>query len=58
MWIKPPHAWPMSRILLIPVAVILAAGGVVLGPGESAPASPAGTSTTPSVDMGEQGTNR
>ena len=48
----------MSRILLIPVAVILAAGGVVLGPGESAPASPAGTSTTPSVDMGEQGTNR
>ena len=24
----------------------------------SAPASPAGTSTTPSVDLGEQGTNR
>jgi hypothetical protein len=48
----------MSRILLIPVAVVFAAGGVLLGPGESAPAQPAQTSVTPSVDMGVQATNR
>ena len=38
----------MSRILLIPVAVIFAAGGVVLGPGESDPRSPAQPSIAPS----------
>jgi hypothetical protein len=36
----------MSRILLIPVAVLLAAGSVVLGPGEQAPAAPAQTVVT------------
>jgi hypothetical protein len=48
----------MSRILLIPVAVLLAAGAVVLGPGEQAPASPSQTVVTPSGDMGVQATNR
>ncbi len=48
----------MSRILLIPVAVILAAGGVVLGPGEQAPASPAQTVITPASDSGIRSTNR
>lgn len=48
----------MSRILLIPVAVIFAAGGVVLGPGEQAPASPSQTVVTPSGQMVIQGTNR
>jgi hypothetical protein len=48
----------MSRILLIPIAVILAAGGVVLGPGEDTPASPAQTSITPSGDTGIRLTNR
>jgi hypothetical protein len=48
----------MSRILLIPIAVILAAGGVVLGPGEDTPASPAQTSITPASDMGVRATNR
>jgi hypothetical protein len=47
----------MSRILLIPIAVILAAGGVVLGPGEDTPASPAQTST-PAGDTGIRLTNR
>ncbi len=47
----------MSRILLIPVAVLLAAGGVVLGPSEQAPAAPATTVVTQSVDMGIQTTN-
>ena len=42
----------MSRILLIPVAVILAAGSVVLGPGEQAPASPARTVVVPSSEIG------
>lgn len=48
----------MSRFLLIPIAVILAAGGVVLGPGEDAPASPAQTSVTSTVDTGVRPTNR
>ena len=48
----------MSRIMLIPVAVLLAAGSVVLGPGEQAPASPSQTVVTPSSDMGVQSTNR
>ncbi|GAA5124187.1 hypothetical protein GCM10023339_45330 [Alloalcanivorax gelatiniphagus] len=52
------HAFPMSRILLIPIAVILAAGGVVLGPGEDTPASPAQTIVTPAGDMGVRATNR
>jgi hypothetical protein len=47
-----PHDFPMSRILLIPIAVILAAGGVVLGPGEDTPASPAQTVVTPTGDSG------
>lgn len=52
------HALPMSRILLIPVAVILAAGGVVLGPGEEAPASPVQTVVTPAGDSDIRATNR
>lgn len=48
----------MSRILLIPVAVIFAAGGVVLGPGEPAPASPSQTAVIPSSHMVIQATNR
>ena len=44
----------MSRILLIPVAVLLAAGAVVVGPGEQAPAVPSQTVVTPTVDMGIQ----
>ena len=48
----------MSRILLIPVAVLLAAGAVVLGPGEQAPASPSQTVVTPSGDSGVHTTNR
>ena len=48
----------MSRILLIPAAVVLAAGGVTLGPGEQAPAAPAPTVVTPVGDMGNQTTNR
>ena len=52
------HAFPMSRILLIPIAVILAAGGVVLGPGEDTPASPAQTSTTPTSQSGIHATFR
>lgn len=52
------HVFPMSRILLIPVAVVLAAGGVVLGPGESAPASPAQTVVTPIGDSGIPAINR
>ena len=48
----------MSRIMLIPVAVLLAAGAVVLGPGEQAPASPSQTVVTRSGDMGVPSTNR
>jgi hypothetical protein len=48
----------MSRIMLIPVAVLLAAGSVVLGPGEEAPASPSRTVVTPSGDMAHHVTNR
>jgi hypothetical protein len=48
----------MSRLLLIPVAVLLAAGSVVLGPGEQAPATPSQTVVTPAGDMGNQTTNR
>ena len=48
----------MSRILLIPVAVLLAAGAVVVGPGEQAPAVPSQTIVTPSTDLGFQHTSR
>lgn len=48
----------MSRILLIPVAVIFAAGGVVLGQGEAAPAQPAQTVVTPSAESGNHATFR
>ena len=58
VWVWPPDALPMSRILLIPIAVILAAGGVLLGPGEDTPASPAQTSITPAGDTGIRLTNR
>ena len=50
MWIGGSHAFPMSRLLLIPVAALLAAGGVALGPGEEAPAPPAHTVVTPAAD--------
>lgn len=43
----------MSRMMLIPVAVLLAAGSVVLGPGEQAPAAPTRTVVTPAVDIGD-----
>lgn len=36
----------MSRLLLLPVAVLLAAGAVVLGPGESVPVDQAATTTS------------
>lgn len=39
----------MSRIFLIPVAVVLAAGSVVLGPGETAPAAPPSTTSSSTV---------
>ena len=58
VWVWSPDALPMSRILLIPIAVILAAGGVVLGPGEQAPAVPSQTVITPSGEMGIQHTAR
>lgn len=58
MWIYNVESSHMSRILLIPVAVLLAAGGVTLGPGEQAPASPAQTVVTPAGDMGNQSTER
>ncbi len=48
----------MSRIALIPVAVLLAAGSVVLGPGEQAPAVPVHTVVTHTGDMGNHVTNR
>ena len=48
----------MSRLLLIPVAVLLAAGAVVVGPGEQAPAVPSQTVVTPSTDLGFQHTSR
>ena len=48
----------MSRILLIPVAVLLAAGAVVAGPGEQAPAVPSQTVVTPAFDLGFQHTSR
>ncbi|WP_165356808.1 hypothetical protein [Nocardioides zhouii] len=48
----------MSRLLLIPVAVLLAAGSVVLGPGEQAPASPSQTVITPTSEMGIHHTSR
>lgn len=58
MWTSQSHALPMSRIFLIPVAVVFAAGGVVLGQGEAAPAQPAQTVVTPVADSGIQVTNR
>lgn len=48
----------MSRIVLIPVAVLLAAGSVVLGPGEQAPAAPSQSVVAPVGDMGNHVTNR
>ena len=48
----------MSRLFLIPVAVLLAAGAVVLGPGEQAPAVPSQTVVVPSGDMGINHTRR
>lgn len=54
----PPHDLPMSRILLVPVAVLLAAGGVVLGPGEQAPAQPPTSVVSSTGDLGVHSTNR
>jgi FlaG/FlaF family flagellin (archaellin) len=48
----------MSRILLLPIATILAASGVVLGPGEDVPAPPPQTSITPAGETGIRLTNR
>ncbi len=48
----------MTRLLLIPVAVLLAAGGVVLGPPEQAPASPSQSMVTPAGEMVIHSTNR
>ncbi len=48
----------MTRLLLIPVAVLLAAGGVVMGPAEDAPASPSQSVVTPSGEMVIHSTNR
>jgi hypothetical protein len=48
----------MSRLLLIPIAVLLAAGSVVLGPGEQAPASPSQTVIAPIGDTGIRHTAR
>jgi hypothetical protein len=48
----------MSRILLIPIAVLLAAGAVVVGPGEQAPAVPSQTVVTTTTDTGNQPTRR
>ena len=42
----------MSRIALIPVAVILAAGSVVVGSGQAGSAEPAHTSVSQHVDTG------
>ena len=48
----------MPRLLLIPVAVLLAAGSVVLGPGEQAPASPSQSVVTRTGDTGISQTSR
>ena len=48
----------MSRIALIPVAVILAAGSVVVGSGEAGSAEPAHTSVSQQVDMEIPATTR
>ncbi|WP_210648903.1 hypothetical protein [Nocardioides sp. SYSU D00065] len=48
----------MSRLLLIPIAALLAAGGVAVGPGEEAPAPPAQTVVTPAADSDVRATNR
>ena len=48
----------MSRIALIPVAVILAAGSVVVGSGQAGSAEPAHTSITQQVDTGIPSTSR
>ena len=48
----------MSRLALIPVAALLAAGAVVAGPGESAPAQPAHSGTVQTADTGITSTGR
>ena len=48
----------MSRIALVPVAVILAAGSVVVGSGQAGSAEPAHTSVTQQVDTGITSTAR
>ena len=40
----------MSRIALIPVAIVLAAGSVVVGSGQAGSAEPAHTSVSQQVD--------
>lgn len=57
MWIWETDPWVMARLALIPIAVLLAAGSVVLGAGEPAPAVPARTSVTQTGDMGNEVTN-
>lgn len=48
----------MSRLILVPVAVLLAAGAVVVGPGEQAPAVPSQTVVTPALDLRNQHISR
>ena len=48
----------MSRIALIPVAVILAAGSVVVGSGGAGSAEPVHTSVSQQVDMEIPSTTR
>ena len=48
----------MSRIALIPVAVILAAGSVVIGSGQAGSAEPAHTSVSQQVDTDIHSTTR
>ena len=48
----------MSRIALIPVAVILAAGSVVIGSGQAGSAEPAHTSVSQQVDTDVPATGR
>lgn len=48
----------MSRVALIPVAVILAAGSVVIGSGQAGSAEPAHTSVSQQVDTDIPSTTR